>query len=77
MTAYSQILSLYDAYVDTYREPDGSLPEMMQLKRIHTAFVDRNAEAIAEGEPFAGLTREVARSAAHLHDSGRWEQLRR
>ena len=77
MTAYSQILSLYDAYVDTYREPDGSLPEMMQLKRIHTAFVVRNAEAIAEGESFDGLTREVARIAALLHDTGRYEQLRR
>ena len=77
MTAYSQILSLYDAYVDRYREPDGSLPEMMQLKRIHTAFVVRNAEAIAEGESFDGLTREVARIAALLHDTGRYEQLRR
>ena len=77
MTAYSQLLSLYDAYVDTYRGPDGRLPEMMQLKRAHTAFVVRNAELIAEGESFDADTGAVVRIAALLHDTGRYEQLKR
>ncbi|MGN0832407.1 MAG: HD domain-containing protein [Kiritimatiellia bacterium] len=73
----SELTRLYDAYVDTYRGPDGKLPVMMQLKRTHTAFVVKNAEAIADGEGFAPAAREVALAAALLHDAGRYEQLRR
>ncbi|MBQ0032180.1 MAG: HD domain-containing protein [bacterium] len=67
----------YDAYVDTYRGRDGKLPVMMQLKRMHTAFVVKNAEAIARGEGFSDEEREVALAAALLHDTGRYEQLKR
>ena len=71
------LTKLYDAYVDTYREADGELPVMMRLKRAHTAFVVRNAELIADGEGFSEEEREVALAAALLHDTGRYEQLRR
>lgn len=67
---------LYDAYVDGYREPGGTLPPMMRLKRVHTAFVVKNAEAIADGEGFDAETREAALAAALLHDTGRYEQLK-
>ena len=73
----SELTRLYDAYVDSFRGPDGKLPSMMRLKRMHTAFVVRNAELIADGEGFSGAEREVALSAALLHDTGRYEQLRR
>ena len=72
-----ELTRLYDAYVDTFREADGTLPAMMQLKRTHTAFVVRAAEQIADGEGFAPEEREVAVAAALLHDTGRYEQLRR
>ena len=72
-----ELTRLYDAYVDTYREADGELPVMMRLKRVHTGFVVRNAEAIARGEGFADDEREVALAAALLHDTGRYEQLKR
>ena len=72
-----ELTKLYDAYVDTYREADGKLPVMMQLKRTHTAFVVRNAEAIADGEGFTAEEREVSLAAALLHDTGRYEQLKR
>ena len=72
-----ELTRLYDAYVDTYREANGELPVMMRLKREHTGFVVRNAEAIADGEGFSDEEREVALSAALLHDAGRYEQLRR
>ena len=72
-----ELTKLYDAYVDTFREADGTLPAMMQLKRTHTAFVVRAAEQIADGEGFAPEEREVAVAAALLHDTGRYEQLRR
>ena len=68
---------LYDAYVDTFRDADGKLPVMMQLKRTHTAFVVKNAELIADGEGFTPEEREVALAAALLHDTGRYEQLKR
>ena len=71
------LTKLYDAYVDTFRGTDGRLPAMMQLKRTHTAFVVRNAELIAEGEGFSSEEREVAVAAALLHDTGRYEQLKR
>ena len=72
-----ELTRLYDAYVDTYREADGKLPVMMQLKRTHTAFVVKNAELIAGGEGFTSEEREVALAAALLHDTGRYEQLKR
>ena len=76
MKRYEEILRLYDAYVDEYRDADGKLPKMMQLKRTHTAFVVRNAREIAEGEGFAPELLEAALVAALLHDTGRYEQLR-
>ena len=72
-----ELTRLYDAYVDTYREANGKLPVMMQLKRTHTAFVVKNAEAIADGEGFTDEEREVSLAAALLHDTGRYEQLKR
>ena len=72
-----ELTALYDAYVDTYREADGELPVMMRLKRVHTGFVVKNAELIADGEGFSAEEREVALAAALLHDTGRYEQLKR
>jgi len=72
-----ELRARYDAYVDTYRGADGRLSEMMQLKRTHTAMVVRYAELIAEGEGFDAVTREAAVAAALLHDTGRYEQLKR
>ena len=71
------LTKLYDEYVDTYRDGNGELPVMMRLKRVHTGFVVRNAEAIADGEGFTSEEREVALAAALLHDTGRYEQLKR
>ena len=73
---YSDILAKYDSYVDRYRNGEGRLPEMMQLKREHTAFVVENATLIAEGEGFSTEMAEDAKIAALLHDTGRYEQLR-
>jgi hypothetical protein len=74
---FGDLEKLYDGHVDGYRAADGSLPEMMALKREHTARVVRHAERIAVGEGFDARTREAVRAAALLHDTGRYEQLRR
>ena len=66
----------YDEYVDTFRI-GGDLPDLMQLKRIHTGKVVGNARAIASGEGFDAGTAAVCVAAALLHDTGRYEQLKR
>lgn len=68
--------ALYDEYVDTFRDAEGKLPDMMNLKRIHTDLVVKNAEAIIIGEKFDDHTASLARLAALLHDTGRYEQLK-
>ena len=73
----AELTRLYDAYVDGFRDAQGELPEMMQLKRRHTGFVVENATAIAAGEKFTPAEREAAQVAALLHDTGRYEQLKR
>lgn len=72
-----ELTAAYNRHVDGYRLPNGELPAMMELKRIHTAHVVRNAELIADGERFDAVTREAVLAAALLHDTGRYEQLRR
>ena len=71
-----ELTKLYDAYVDTFREADGKLPVMMQLKRAHTGFVVKNAELIADGEGFTDEEREVSLAAALLHDTCRRRRRR-
>ncbi len=73
---FAELLRRYDAYVDTFKV-DGALPPMMELKRIHTACVLANARAIAAGEGMDPETAEACEAAALLHDTGRYEQLRR
>jgi len=77
MFSVQRLTDLYDAYVDTFRGADGELPPMMRLKREHTAHVVENARAIATGEGFDDGTARACDAAALLHDTGRYEQLRR
>ena len=76
MNDAKSIRRLYGGYVDGFRS-EGTLPPMMALKLHHTDMVVANAEAIAEGEGMDGETAEVCALAALLHDTGRYEQLRR
>lgn len=67
----------YQAYVDTFRRPDGTLGDMLELKLRHTMRVVSNARLIAAEEHFAEDERVAAVDAALLHDTGRYEQLTR
>ena len=71
-----QIEARYAAYADTFRV-NGELPDLMRLKRIHTDHVVANARAIAAGEGFDARTASVCVAAALLHDTGRYEQIKR
>lgn len=71
-----ELARVYAAYVAAFAV-DGVLPPMMQLKRHHTDCVVANARLIATGEAFDDVTARVCAAAALLHDTGRYEQLRR
>jgi hypothetical protein len=72
----ADLRTAYDAYVDTFRSSGGELPDMMQLKLVHTRKVVENAVLIAKGEGFDGRTTLACEATALLHDTGRYEQLR-
>ncbi len=50
---------------------------MMQLKLVHTRNVVKGAQLIAQGEGFTPEEALVSEAAALLHDTGRYEQLKR
>lgn len=72
---FAAIKAKYAEYVESFAAEDGRLPEMMALKAYHTDKVVENAAAIVEGENLEW--RESALIAALLHDTGRYEQLKR
>lgn len=74
---YDDLAAAYRGYVDAFRDGDGELPWLMRLKLEHTEHVVANARAIADGEGFSPRERAVSLSAALLHDTGRYEQLKR
>lgn len=73
---FDRLHGLYSGYVDSFRE-GGSLPPMMELKRVHTDCVVKNARDIAVGEGFSEDVTDVCVAAALLHDTGRYEQIRK
>ena len=72
---FALLQSKYDAYVDSFRDASGELPQMMRLKLVHTNHVVQNAIAITQGEQLDSLSSIVSKTAALLHDTGRYEQL--
>jgi len=66
----------YRAYVDTFREADGALPEMLRLKLEHTLGVVRDARCIMAGEAWDDAARVLGEACALLHDAGRYEQFK-
>jgi hypothetical protein len=66
----------YRAYVDTFREADGSLPDMLRLKLEHTQGVVRDARCIMAGEAWDESSRVLGEACALLHDAGRYEQFK-
>ena len=73
---FAELEGKYSSYVDTFRV-EGTLPEMMELKLLHTRNVVALARKIAKGEQFDERTARALEAAALLHDTGRYEQLKR
>ena len=65
----------YQSYVDTFRDAQGNLPHMLQLKWDHTLGVVKDARLIMSGERWPEEERALGEACALLHDAGRYSQL--
>jgi len=76
MTAdfFAGLERLYNGYVDSFRNADGVLPEMIGLKLRHTRGVVDDAVLIMEGEGWSSDDCLTGRASALLHDTGRYSQ---
>ena len=74
---FGKLQRIYCEYARSFAPPGGALPQMMQLKLVHTMKVVENAKAILEGENIPQGVRHLAMCAALLHDTGRYEQLKK
>jgi len=77
-------LALYQAlqrwffdYVREFRDADGKLPFMMEIKLVHSRRVASDASELAEALGCSESEMHVARIAGLLHDVGRFEQYQR
>jgi HD superfamily phosphohydrolase YqeK len=69
------VIKRFNSYVDTFRDNDGSLVPMLQLKLTHTMHVVKNAKKIMQGEGWDQELSPTGEVAAILHDIGRFPQL--
>jgi hypothetical protein len=65
----------YHAYVDTFRDGSGALPDMLRLKLEHTHGVVADARRIMAGESWDATARTLGEASALLHDAGRYSQM--
>ncbi len=72
----SHLTRRYHDYVDAFREPDGSLPDMLRLKLEHTQNVVRDARRIMAGEAWDDASCVLGEACALLHDTGRYAQFK-
>jgi hypothetical protein len=75
-TFYEELTAKYNAYVDTFRDADGTLPIMMKLKLDHTHRVVEDARRVMAGEGWGGEDFQLGEATALLHDTARYSQLR-
>ncbi len=66
----------FDAYVDRFRQPSGSLEPMLELKYVHCGRVAGVAEGIAADLGWPADEVRLARTVGLLHDVGRFSQFR-
>ncbi|NLL84367.1 MAG: HD domain-containing protein [Lentisphaerae bacterium] len=72
---FEKITKRFEAYVGRYRDAAGELPAMHELKWRHTAGVVEDARRIMAAEKWTESQTMLGRTAALLHDIGRFSQL--
>lgn len=65
----------FELYTDRFRDKDGGLHPLLELKRCHSLRVAGNARCIAEALRFSLSERCLAETAGLLHDVGRFTQF--
>lgn len=65
----------FELYTDQFRDQDGGLHPLLELKRCHSLRVAGNARCIAEALRFSLSERRLAETAGLLHDVGRFTQF--
>ena len=73
---FEKLTAQYHAYVDTFRDADGTLPIMMKLKLEHTLRVVEDARRVMVGEVWGPDDFQLGEATALLHDTARYSQLR-
>jgi len=71
---YQTVRRRFTRYVARYRDAAGALPAMQSLKWRHTACVVADAGRVMAAEGWDDARRQVGRTAALLHDIGRFSQ---
>ena len=62
-------------YIDSFRDENGGLHPLMEVKRTHSLRVRDNASQIASELGWSGEQLDCALTAALLHDTGRFPQF--
>ncbi len=62
-------------YIEGFRGKDGTLHPLLEVKRVHSMKVRDNCALIADGLGWTGSRRDLALTAAVLHDAGRFLQF--
>jgi hypothetical protein len=75
-TFYDELTAKYNAYVDSFKDADGTLPIMMKLKLDHTHRVVEDARRVMAGEGWGLDDFQIGEATALLHDTARYSQLR-
>jgi len=65
----------FEHYTDRFRDQDGVLNPLLELKRCHSLRVAGNARFIADALKFSEPERWLAETAGLLHDVGRFTQF--
>ena len=65
----------FERFVDGFRDQEGCLHPLLELKRCHSFRVAGNARFIADALKFSKSERLLAETAGLLHDAGRFTQF--
>ena len=65
----------FEHYTNQFRDQDGVLHPLLELKRCHSLRVAGNARFIADALKFSKSERRLAETAGLVHDAGRFTQF--
>ncbi|HOX23407.1 MAG TPA: HD domain-containing protein, partial [Elusimicrobiales bacterium] len=72
---YVSLSRWFNNYADGFRDANGKLHPLLELKRCHSLRVARNAELIVLGNGDTPAKVKLAKAAGLLHDVGRFTQF--